>query len=175
MRPTQVWALFCLALACVVVISCYTVTQFDDPPIPEGPRNNYFAAVRLGSAEDTLYQYRTRGDHRIASPQIQVLLYYLTAQCAGIEPEVPVEWREAAAIFRLPNENEPKGSWVVGLFLEGDVAHTIILDQAYVTHPGVLSHESLHALSGLGDGDPEFVALQERCEIGYTSQEVRWR
>jgi len=132
-------------------------------------RNRTIQAYSVGHSQDTLWRYQIRGEHSIPDPTIHRLLWLMTANCLGFPPNdvMAVRWKQAAAIIRLPGEGEENGQWIQGLWLADEEAGpgTILLDEAFVFDVPTVTHEAIHSITHLGDGEPAFEVIREKCEF----------
>jgi len=132
--------------------------------------NRTIQAFSLGHSPDSLWRYQIRGERTIPDPTIHRLIWMLTARCLGLPPDdvMAVKWHQAAAIIRLPQDGETTGTWIVGLWLGDDTGGpgTILLDEAAGLYDvTTITHEALHSLTKLGDGELAFERLRETCEF----------
>ena len=141
-RQQAVWAAFCGLL---FVVGCWSV---------------------VASQEPVIYRLATRGEHVLYNPVLLRLVYEETERCLGVDGDVNrVEWRVAEAIW-----NATGGYWVDGFWLDRmatEGRNIIVLSVQARYDPNVISHEALHDITGLMDGDSIFEAARRKCEINY--------
>jgi len=142
-----IWLVVVLACAASIIATCHSGVGF---------------RIASMTQDSTPRLIVTKGEKSIADPIIQRLIYRATEVCLGQAGHLEdVEWRTAEAIYSVTDQ-----MWCRGLWVKRDTGERlIILDEEWAFSASVMTHESIHDITGLPDPLPE--EIREKCEYAY--------